>query len=227
MYERFFVRRPTTTEADELRHAFATDGYVALPGFLTARGLAVLRREARALQVHARRRDFLMASMNNSARHMTTIGGHMILQHSKVIPDVYATQDLRAVLSDVSGIDLLDVPDEVERFVINYLHEPGDVHGAHFDDHPIAFVMFLESPPRDGGGFLEMVPNAAALDEIEGHAIRRYVHSAGDCYVLRADTSAHRVTPLVHRHRRVVLNMAFASAESASVVSDSASLLYA
>jgi hypothetical protein len=158
---------------------------------------------------------------------MTTIGGQIILKHSQVIPEVYAAQELRAVLGDISGIDLFDVPDEVERFVINYLHEPGDVHGAHFDDHPIAFVMFLEAPPRESGGLLETVPNAASLDEIEGQRTRCYSHSAGDCYVLRSDTSAHRVTPLVRRNRRTVLNMAFATATSAAIVSGSASLLYA
>jgi len=43
---------------------------------------------------------------------------------------------------------------------------------------------------------------------------------------LKADTSAHRVTPLAAAARRVVLNMAFASPESAKVRSESALLLY-
>ncbi|MBJ7598519.1 hypothetical protein [Candidatus Nephthysia bennettiae] len=165
--------------------------------------------------------------MNNSARHMTTIGGHMILRHSQVIPRTYATPELRIALREIVDIELFDVPDQVEGFVINHLHQPGDVHSAHFDDHSVAFVMFLEAPPPDGGGLLEMVPNAASLDEIEGQQTRRHSHSAGDCYLLRADTTAHRVSPLVRRHRRIVPNMAFASATSAVIVSDTASLLYA
>jgi hypothetical protein len=168
-----------------------------------------------------------MASMNDSPRHMTTIGGHMIVKHSDVIPKLYVARELRVVLEAIAGIELLDVPDQVGRFVINYLDQPGDVHGAHFDDHPLAFVMFLEAPPPEVGGHLEMLAKAVTLDEIESERTRRYSHSAGDCYVLRADTSAHRVTPLARRDRRVVLNMAFASVTSAAIVSDSASLLYA
>jgi hypothetical protein len=227
VYDSLFDRRLGSAETEALRRAFADEGYVALPRFLTPGGLAMLRREAAALRRYARRRDFLMASMNNSARHMTTIGGHKILKHSQVIPRIYAAPELRAALREIADIELFDVPDEVERFVINYLHEPGDVHGAHFDDHPLAFVMFLEAPPPDGGGLLEIVPNATSLDEIEGKQTRRHSHSAGDCYLLRADTSAHRVSPLVRGHRRIVLNMAFASAASAHIVSDSASFLYA
>jgi hypothetical protein len=227
VYETVFDRRLDSDEIVGLRCLFDNQGYVALPDFLTPDGLALLRREAATLRAHARRRDFLMASMNNSARRMTTIGGHMILRHSEVIPELYAAEELRTALQEITGIDLFAVPDEVERFVINYLHEPGDVHGAHFDDHPIAFVMFLEAPPAEGGGLLEMVPDAATLDEIEGCRTRRYAHSPGDCYILRADTSAHRVTPVLRGHRRVVLNMAFASLTSAAIVSDSASLLYA
>jgi hypothetical protein len=227
VYDTLFDRRLGSIESVELRRAFADEGYVALHSFLSPSGLAILRREAADLRRYARRRDFLMASMNNSARHMTTIGGHMILRHSQVIPRIYATPELRIALREIVDIELFDVPDEVERFVINYLHEPGDVHGAHFDDHPVAFVMFLEAPPPDGGGLLEMVHDAASLDEIEGGQTRRHSHSAGDCYLLRADTTAHRVSPLVRRHRRIVLNMAFASATSAAIVSDTASLLYA
>jgi hypothetical protein len=227
VYNTVFDRKPDPAETTRLRATFCSQGYVALPRFLTDGGLALLRREARTLKEYARRRDFLMASMNNSARHMTTIGGHMIGKHSQVIPELYAAQELRAVLRAITDMELFDVPDAVERFVINYLHEPGDVHGAHFDDHPVAFVMFLEAPPKSGGGLLEMVPNAATLDEIGGEGTRCYGHSAGDCYVLRSDTSAHRVTPLLRKHRRVVLNMAFASAKSAATVSESASLLYA
>jgi hypothetical protein len=210
-----------------LHERFAAEGYVHLPAFLTSVGLALLRQEARELEVHARRRDFLMASMNNSPRHMTTIGGHTILKHSELISELYADQRLRHFLGDVTDIQCLAIPDEVERFVINYLHETGDVHGAHFDDHPIAFVTFLEAPSTTGGGELEVVPDAANLNEIDGDHVRTYRHSAGDCYVLRSDTSAHRVRPLVGQCRRVVLNMAFASAASVGITSDSASLLYA
>ncbi|WP_432017763.1 HalD/BesD family halogenase [Streptomyces hydrogenans] len=64
---------------------FARDGYLALPGLLTGEGLAVLGREATGLEAVARRRDFAMACMDDSPRHMTTLGGHVIGRASTLI----------------------------------------------------------------------------------------------------------------------------------------------
>lgn len=211
---------------DALADTFDRDHYARLPGLLTWDGLDALRAEALHLEKFARRRDFLMESMENSPRHMTTIGGHTIAEHSRLIPNLYANTPLTDLIRRIVSVDIVPVPDQVERFVINYLHRPGDVHGAHFDDHPIAFVAFLEAPPRGSGGELEMVPRAQSLLDIESEGVRRFSHDAGDCYLLKADTSAHRVTPLAAPARRVVLNMAFASPESAKIRSESALRLY-
>jgi hypothetical protein len=209
-----------------LRQSFDEEQYVRLPSLLTARGLEIMRAEARRLEDHATRRDFLMESMDNSPRHMTTIGGHIIAEHSTLIPDLYGDEQLAGLIRSIVSIEIVPVPDIVERFVINYLHQPLDVHGAHFDDHPIAFVMILEAPAAQCGGALEMVPDAQSLADIDSPRRRRYHHEEGDCYLLRADKSAHRVSPLIAPARRVVLNMAFASPDSARICSPSASLLY-
>jgi hypothetical protein len=220
--DRYSLNGSVTALAD----TFDRDHYVRLPGLLTSEGLEALRAEAVHLEQFARRRDFLMESMENSPRHMTTIGGHTIVEHSSLIPNLYANAQLIELIRHIVSIDIQPVPDRVERFVINYLHKPGDVHGAHFDDHPIAFVAFLEVPPHGTGGELEMVPRAQSLLDIESDEVRRLSHDAGDCYLLKTDTSAHRVAPLRAPARRVVLNMAFASPESAKIKSESASLLY-
>ncbi|MFE1382435.1 hypothetical protein ACFW6S_26190 [Streptomyces sp. NPDC058740] len=53
-------------------------------------------------------------------------------------------------------------------------------------------------------------------------------HRAGDAYLLRSDTTAHRVTPLARAGvRRTVLNFAYTTADAAPRPTPSARRLYA
>jgi hypothetical protein len=210
----------------QFRKLFAEEGYVPLPGFLTPSGLGALRREVEHLESVATRRDFNMECMNDTPRHMTTVGGHVIADESAMICDLYSDPAVMHFLREVTGLDLIPAPDLVERHVANFLHLPGDIHGAHFDDYPVALLLFVETPgsPEDGG-LLEFLANAGDLAEIDGPETRRAFHVSGDAYVLRTDTTAHRVTALTRPCRRVVLNFAYATPESATVT-PSASLLY-
>lgn len=211
----------------QLRKLFTVEGYAPLPGFLTASGLDALRREVAHLESVATRRDFNMACMNDTPRHMTTVGGHVIADESPLICDLYLDPAIMQFLRDVTGLELVPAPDLVERHVANFLHLPGDIHGAHFDDYPVALLLLVETPgsPEDGG-LLEFLANAGDLAEIDGPDTRRAFHVSGDAYVLRTDTTAHRVTALSRPCRRVVLNFAYATPDSATVT-PSASLLYA
>ena len=211
----------------QLRKAFQEVGYVPLPGFLTSESLAGLRREVVHLESIATRRDFTMECMSESPRHMTTVGGHIIARESTLIPDLYEDIELIRYLRSLTGLDLITVPDIIERHVINYLHQPGDTHGAHFDDYPVALLIFLETPTSpDDGGLLEFVANAGNLSAIETGDVTHAFHLSGDAYVLRSDTTAHRVTPLRRECRRVALNFAYATPDSCTIATPSASLLY-
>ena len=167
-----------------------------------------------------------MKCMNDTPRHMTTVGGHIIANESSLICNLYSDNALLQYLRALTGLDLVAAPDLVERHVVNFLHRPGDTHGAHFDDYPVALLLFIETPgsPQDGG-LLEFLANAADLSEIDGPNVRRAFHVSGDAYVLKTDTTAHRVSPLNRPCRRVALNFAYATPHSASVT-PSASLLY-
>ncbi|MFJ6794925.1 hypothetical protein [Streptomyces sp. NPDC091268] len=206
----------TTTHEDAATAAarFRTEGYLPLPGLLTEEGLTELRGEARRLEAIARRRDFDMRCMDGSPRHMTTLGGQDIATHSKLIPRLYADDGLRAAVSAAAGERVLAVPDPLERHVLNILHRPGDTHGAHTDDYPYALVIFLEAPSgADMGGLLEYVPRAAALADLDTHRCLTAHHRPKDAYLLRSDTTAHRVTPLAGPDaRRTVLNFAYTNA---------------
>lgn len=220
------VRYDFEAVPDALRAAFVAHHYVRLPAFLRPDGVQALRDEVQRLRTLAIRRDFAMACMRDSPRRMSTIGGEVLAEESGMISSIYGDPGLRAFLSALTGEDLVAVPDPVERHVLNFLHEAGDTHGAHFDDHPIAIVLFVESPPAAAGGLLEYVANAADLAELDSPAVRLAHHEVGDAYVLKTDTTAHRVSPLVRGWRRTVMNMAYTTPLRASVRSESASVLY-
>lgn len=137
------------------------DGYLPLPGLITADGLTLLRREAAGLEALARRRDFTMECMDDSPRHMTTLGGQMITEASDRIPALYRDPDLAGLLARAAGEPVTEIADPVERHVLNVLHRAYDTHGADTDDHPYALVLFLEAPedPADGG-LVHFLPHA-------------------------------------------------------------------
>ncbi|WP_327358331.1 HalD/BesD family halogenase [Streptomyces sp. NBC_01304] len=217
---------PEYTQA--LSDRFARDGYLPLPSLVPAGLLAALATEVGRLEKLAVRRDFAMASMDHSPRHMTTLGGHVIAQESELIPRLYRDGPLIGWLGRVARLAAVEVADPLERHVINILHERGDTHGAHTDDYPLALVLFTEAPadPADGG-LLEYVPHAGGLGALDTSDARHAAHRPGDAYLLRADTTAHRVTPLRRPGlRRAVLNFAYTTADRQRARTPSAAELY-
>ncbi|WP_328540636.1 HalD/BesD family halogenase [Streptomyces sp. NBC_00344] len=211
-----------------LRIRFAETGYLPLPGLLTSRGLQTLREETDRLEAAATRRDFRMECMDDSPRHMTTLGGHHIAQESTLISTLYRDTALLALLAAVHGTDVLPVEEEVERHVLNILHNPGDTHGAHTDDYPLALVLFIAAPPETAdGGLLEFNPGHQDLTALDEPGTRQIHHQAGDAYLLRSDLTAHRVTPLNRPgSRRTVLNFAYTTEDHQAPATDSAHRLY-
>ncbi|MEY2243759.1 hypothetical protein AB8A21_12605 [Streptomyces sp. BF23-18] len=222
---------PVPQRWESLRGRFSADGYVALPGLISPSGLAELGGEARRLEADAVRRDFRMPDMADSPRHMTTLGGHQIARASPMITRLYADRDLLRLLSSLLGQAVVPVHDPVERHVLNVLHRPGDTHGTHTDDYPLALVLFLEAPPHQAdGGLLEFHPGRGALDALDAldaPGARRVHHRPADGYLLRSDVTAHRVTPLERPGlRRTVLNFAYTTPGRQGATTSSAALLY-
>ncbi|WP_327257244.1 HalD/BesD family halogenase [Streptomyces sp. NBC_01244] len=222
------ISLPAPSSWEHLRRRFAADGYVALPGLISPAGLADLSWEARRLEADAVRRDFRMPCMDDSPRHMTTLGGDRIARTSPVITRLYADQDMLQLLSSLLGEAVVAVHDPVERHVLNVLHRPGDTHGAHTDDYPLALVLFLEAPPHHtDGGLLEFHPGRSDLAALDAPGARRIHHRPADGYLLRSDLTAHRVTPLRRPGlRRTVLNFAYTTPGRQEATTSSASLLY-
>ncbi|MEV7404187.1 hypothetical protein AB0N93_27835 [Streptomyces sp. NPDC091267] len=208
---------------------FTENGYLPLPGLLTHEGLQALRDESARLEAAATRRDFDMECMADSPRHMTTLGGQHIAQDSELIGSLYRDTELLALLTALHGTHVLPVQEVVERHVLNILHHPGDTHGAHTDDYPLALVLFLEVPPGSAdGGLLEFNPGRTDLTALGKPGTQQVYHHAGDAYLLRSDLTAHRVTPLSRPGtRRSVLNFAYTAKGHRAPVTESAERLYA
>lgn len=116
---------PASSRWDYLRRQFTADGYLPLRGLLLSpAGLAELGDEARRLEADAVRRDFRMPCMNDSPRHMTTLGGQQIGQASPVITRLYGDRELMGLLSAVLDEQVVAVHDPVVRHVLNVLHRP-------------------------------------------------------------------------------------------------------
>ena len=214
------------SSVSSLADTFQRDHYVRLPGLIRAEAITRLSEEIERLRALAIRREFAMECMDNSPRRMSTIGGEALAEESVLIPRMYEDAELVGFISSVFGETLQAVQDPIERHVINFLHEAGDTHGGHFDDHPIALVVFVESPPASAGGLIEYVQNAASLSELDGPGVKRAHHQVGDGYLLKTDTTAHRVSSLAPGYRRTAMNFAYTTPALASVASPSASLLY-
>lgn len=200
--------------------------HVPFPGFVTDAFFPKLKEEVDALLAHARRRDFLMECMDNSPRRMNVVNGNTIEKFAAFIPRIYNDAQLLDFLSAVIGERVLPLVDDIDRYVINQLRQSSDTFGAHYDDYPLSFVIILESPGAEGGGYAEMVPNATSLSDLERDPIRLPL-KAGDAYVLKADTTAHRVAPLKVDARRTAINLAYTVPNYVPRYTVSAAKLYA
>ncbi|MFE7115814.1 hypothetical protein ACFU99_10375 [Streptomyces sp. NPDC057654] len=210
----------TGEAGDGLRERFERDGYVKLPGVVRGARLGALRAETRRLERLARRRDFTVARADASPRRMATVGGQMVGALAPWVPRLYADASLTALIRRISGVEVIEAPDPLERYVLNVLHQLGDTHGAHLDAYPLTFVLCADAPssPRDGG-LLEYAPGELDPAGLDGAVARRAHHRPGDAYLLRGDACVHRVTPLRRAGlRRTVLALSYGARSPVSRV---------
>lgn len=196
-------------------NGFAKVGFLA-PSSVTG---AVRREAERLVAAHGARRDLRFAETGHTMRRMRNVRRCEIHQHGCVIPALYGGAVLRHAVEPIVGEEVLPCPYEPEQYVITELTAQGDTHGWHWDDYSFALVWVLESPPAEEGGFVQFVPNTVwdkTNPRLHRHFIDHPIHSvelaAGDLYLMRTNTTLHRVYPL-GCGRRLIVNMAYASRE--------------
>ncbi|MEH2229903.1 MAG: hypothetical protein V7K71_09685 [Nostoc sp.] len=216
-------------EAGALLHEeFALNCYVKLPLFFNDDSFVILKAEVlRIFEQHSRRRDFNMKHEQNTPRHLSTVSGVVVAEHSQLIPALYRDSQLIEFLCGIAGTPVHLVPDPFDRHVIHRLDKIGDVHGGHLDTYAFAFAIFIETPPEGTGGCLEFVPHSMEISDLDTPFAKRVGHNVGDCYFMKTNKSVHRVLPLLEEVKRTNLILTYADDETINIdISYSSQPLY-
>lgn len=206
------------TRVEETRREFRERGVVRVPFLAPEAVKELLAIEVEELVTsHGRRHVLVFPQTGNTTRHMRNVRRDQIKAFGSIIPALYSVPALREVLATVTGEEVLECPYEPEQFVITALDEPGDTHGWHWDDYSFALVWVIDCPPVEYGGFVQWVPHTE-WDKNDPRLHRWFVSRPiysielvpGDLYLMRTDTTLHRVYPITGG-RRVIVNMGYAS----------------
>jgi hypothetical protein len=149
-----------------------------------------------------------------------------IAARSTLIPVLYESESLVGLLAEIVDEPVLTCPYEPEQYVITRLEKTGDTHGWHWDDYSFALVWVIECPPAEHGGFVQCVPgttwnkeNPAIHRTLLGNPTLSFELRPGDLYVMRTNTTLHRVYP-ISAGVRTIINMGYAGkADLETVVS--------
>ncbi|MFH8612860.1 ArpA protein [Streptomyces sp. NPDC018029] len=200
------------------RRDFLQLGFAKLPFLVPDHVKSSVADEIESLVAeHGVRRGMRFKETGGTPRLMRNVRHKEISEHGSVIPAVYASADLLDALGKVAGEPVLTCPYEPERYVITELEQSGDTHGWHWDDYSFALVWVVACPPAEHGGFVQCVPRTywnKQDPQLHRQFIAQPIHSfelrPGDLYLMRTDTTLHRVYPL-SSGRRLIINMGYAS----------------
>lgn len=180
-------------------------------------------KEAVAVEVNAlidtagTRRDLEFKETDYTPRRMRNVTRGEIVEFGTVIKEIYTSEPLLRATSRIASEPVHLCPYEPEQFVITCLEKDGDTHGWHWDDYSFALVWVVECPPVDEGGFVQCVPGTSwnkQQPKINRMFVTRPIYSMelfpGDLYLMRTNTTLHRVYP-VKNGRRKIINMGYAS----------------
>jgi hypothetical protein len=171
------------------------------------------------LDGHAERRDLFLATTGYTPRAMYVVQSELIAANGVLIPGIYRSPVFLQTLADIAGQDLYPCPQADEEFLITRLERKGDTHGWHWGDFSFALIWIIQAPPIAAGGLLQCVPhttwdkqNPRIFEHLTENPINSYHFQSGEAYLMRTDTTLHRVMPLVQDTTRIILNMTWASA---------------
>lgn len=224
-----------------LARTFEADHAVVLPEFLRPAVSIRLHSVTDALLPTMRHKDFIMDEYR-TPRVMSVLGAQDLFKAVPRFRTFYAS--MQDVVGAVAGQTVFPCVHEKETIVLNRLSGAGKTHGWHLDDPAYALVIVVQGLAPEDGGQVEYIPRwreeclarglssngdvNAAVEALRREGLVRTVAlSTGDAYLLRADTSLHRVTEVVSPSAaRLVLNLAY-QAEEQTMYADTANELYA
>ncbi|WP_338523025.1 ArpA protein [Pseudomonas batumici] len=195
-------------------HRFARDGYLKI-NHLIDQSIrdAIIADVKYLLKNHAKRRDFLIESTGNTPRYLSNVSRDNIEEFGKYIPLAYNSKYLMSLIGHIVKEEIIPTPWKWDNYIINSQHKSGDTHGWHWGDYPYTIIWIIEAPSIESGGLLECVPhtywdkkNPRVENLLVENTIDSYFHMTGDVYLLKADTTLHRVKPLTQDVMRIILN---------------------
>lgn len=202
-----------------LAERFACDEYIELQCLFGDELFDRLRKIAKtALDSAGRRRELRMPATDYSKRSYRLAGREALLAADPFISSFYRDPQLLQILHAITAESITTVPYLPEEFIAARYEEAGDTHGWHWDDYAYALIWILEAPNAAHGGTLEFVRNVAwdksqprvAHHLHHGHIQQRHP-ARGTVYLLRTDTTLHRVTPLAQAGLREILCLSYAA----------------
>lgn len=180
-----------------------------------------LHREATELyEESAKRRDLVLEATGGTPRAYGSVDRDTIFERGNVIKKLFESEALRQYLSDVAGEPLFKVPYEPEEYIINSQEKSGDTHGWHWDDYAFALIWVVQAPDLLAGGRVEYVPatnwdkknpRQGLVNVLKEREVKSLHIGSGCCYLMRANTTLHRVAPLMGDTRRMVIVFTYAS----------------
>ena len=187
-------------EAGRLARDLAETGVAVLPRSVSSVLIDAMRDEVAALLPQGHCVDFLMPQSGNTPRKMTVVGGDATRDALRMRA-IYGDSRLHDVLSLIFKDKVVACAVPCEDLIVTKLSDPGDTHGWHLDDFPVALIFVLSAPPEGSGGQLEYV-------DLRGVRHER-TFAAGDAYLMRSDRVRHRVAPIDGTHDRTIVNMTY------------------
>jgi hypothetical protein len=217
------VHRVNGSDLGALGATFRRDAFADVTAAIPADARARVALEAcAALDEYAVRRDVCVPATGASPRKNRIAGRDALLHACPATAAYYRSAALLGVIAEIAGEALIPVPYAPEELIATRLERAGDTHGWHWDDYGFALVWVLRAPPPHDGGVLEYLAgetwckSAPRIDAIL--AAREPVRAhlpAGSVYLLRTDTTLHRVTPLLRDVRRDALVFSYAAVRDA------------
>ena len=178
--------------------------------------------EARDLLANAgQRRELNVEESGNTPRAYNSVGRDQIRAQGKLIPTIFDSEALLEVISKIADEQLHRVPYAPEEFIINSQHKPRDTHGWHWDDYAFALIWCIDEPDPISGGRIEFIPRVEwqkdrtrdyLRETLRTNAVQSIHLKTGECYLMKANTCLHRISPLSDETRRTVVVMTYASA---------------
>lgn len=199
---------------------FKKHGCVNITKLIDFISFTKLSEETFFLLRHKKRRSFSMEETSFTPRIMHNVKQPIIKKYGDYIPEIYQSPSLKNLIYKIGGEKIYDLPWEEEKYLINCMSEPGDTHGWHWDDYSYAIIFIIKAPKCENGGLVQCVPNTKWENTSDivnrtlcENKVNTYFFSDREAYLLKSNTTMHRVTALVKKDFRLIINMSWANSE--------------